>query len=112
MPQGVGKLEELCEFAINFLLSRQGDAKRLAVKLVEMSPARPALEMVFVLSTAAAGIEEVLASPETVAVAMDAWRVAALLGVDLHMMQARGLRCCTCSDLLVYWHTADGYFLA
>lgn len=112
MPQADVTIDDPCEFAINFLLSKRGDAKRLAVTLAKLSPARPALELIFVLSSAAAGIEEVLAGPETVAVAMDSWRVAALLGVDLHVMQRRGLAHGTCGDLIRYWQTHDPFFLS
>lgn len=106
------KSDETCEFAINYLLSGQGDAKQLAVSLVRRAPHRPVLEVVFVLSIAAASLEEVFASPEVALAAADAWRVAALLGVDLHMMQKCGAPQDDCGALLRYWQNVDGYFLA
>ncbi len=109
---GVGKSDETCEFAINYLLSGQGDAKQLAVILAKRAPHRPVLEVAFVLSIAAASLEEVFASPEVALAAADAWRVAALLGVDLHMMQKRGHPHGDCAALLQYWQSVDGYFLA
>lgn len=111
MPGATAKFDEICEFAINFLLTAQGDAKRLAVRLAERCPETPVLELVFVLSIAAASLEEVFAGREVAGLAADAWRVAALLGVDLHMMQRRGLPSLNCADLQHYWRTFDGYFL-
>ncbi len=107
----MGKNDEACEFAINYLLSGQGSAKQLAVSLATRAPQRPVLEVVFVLSLAAASLEEIFASPELSETAADAWRVAALLGVDLHMMQKRGHPHGDCGALLQYWQSVDGYFL-
>jgi hypothetical protein len=109
---GVGKSDETCEFAINYLLTGRGDAKQLAVTLAKRAPHRPVLEVAFVLSLAAASLEEVFASEEVALAAADAWRVAALLGVDLHMMQKRGVPHGDCGALLQYWQSVDGYFLS
>jgi hypothetical protein len=111
MFSGARDIDALCEGAIDFLLSRQGDARRLAVRLTEGAPERAPLEVVFVLSSAAASIEEVLAGQESSAMALDAWRIAALLGVDLHMMQVLGRPHARCADLMRYWQSEDGYFL-
>ena len=111
MLVGGGEIDQLCEFAINFLLSGQGDARRLAATLVMDSPDRSPLEVVLVLSSAGASIEEVLSGPESKAMALDAWRIAALLGVDLHMMQLLGRPTLHCHSLLHYWQTEDPYFL-
>lgn len=107
----MSNIDEVCEFAINFLLTGQGDGRRLAVALAERGPRRPPLDIAFVLALAAASIEEVLASPQLALAAADAWRTAALVGVDLHMMQQQGLPHRDCADLLRYWRTVDGYFL-
>ena len=111
MPLGGDDIDQLCEFAINFLLSAQGDARRLAATLVLDSPDRAPLEVIFVLSSAAASIEDVLSGPESNAIALDTWRTAALLGVDLHMMQLLGRPTGYCHDLLHYWQTEDPFFL-
>ena len=111
MSGGDIDIDQLCEFAINFLLSGQGDAKRLAAKLVMDSPDRSPLEVIFVLSSAAASIEEVLSGDESRAVSLDAWRMASLLGVDLHMMQLLGRPSGYCHNLLHYWQTEDAFFL-
>ena len=111
MSVGGGDIDQLCEFAINFLLSGQGDARRLAASLVMDSPDRAPLEVIFVLASAAASIEEVLSGPESKSLALDTWRIAALLGVDLHMMQLLGRPTGHCHNLLHYWQTEDPYFL-
>lgn len=111
MSAGGVEIDMLCEFAINFLLSGQGDAKLLAATLVMDSPDRSPLEVIFILSSAAASIEEVLSGPESRATSLDAWRIASLLGVDLHMMQLLGLPTRHCHSLLHYWQTEDPYFL-
>lgn len=111
MSLGGADIDRLCEYAINFLLNGQGDARRLAANVVMSRPDRSPLEVVFVLSSAAAAIEEVLAGTNSRALAVDAWRIAGLLGVDLHMMDVHGLPHDHCHQLLHYWQTHDRYFL-
>lgn len=101
----------MCEFAIGFLLSGQGDARRLAVTLAREAPHRLASEVILVLASAAASIEEVLAGPETHHIAVETWRTAAMLGVELHMMQLLQKPRGTCGDLLHYWQTEDLWFI-
>lgn len=103
--------EDLSEFAVNFLLSGHGTPRQLAVQLAQKMPQTPPLEVVFLLSITASGIEETFSGPQMERLAVESWRAAALLGVDLHMMQLRGLRCATCHDLLTYWRQVDGFFL-
>lgn len=103
--------DDHCEFAIQFLLARKGRARQLAVALARRDPDRSALEVVFILSLAVSSIEDMLAGAETTAIVIDAWRVAALVGVDLHMMKTRGMPHSSCADLLHYWETVDRYFL-
>lgn len=111
MPNGISSLDDFCEFAIQFLLSRQGGPKALAVTLARRSPDRSALELIFILSLAASSIEEVFGGAEINAISAETWRVSALVGVDLHMMQCRGMPHASCADLLHYWQTVDRYFL-
>lgn len=111
MSVGGVEIDHLCEFAIDFLLSGQGDARRLAARLVMEKPDRSPLEVIFVLASAAASIEEVFAGPESRALALDAWRMSTMLGVDLHMMQVHGRPNQYCHHLLHYWQTTDPYFL-
>lgn len=105
-------IDDLSEFAIDFLLTGRGNARQLVVNLANRMLQRSPLELVFVLSIAAAGIEETFGGKAMAGVALDTWRAAALLGVDLHMMQRKGLACDSCADLLAYWRGVDGYFLS
>ncbi len=105
-------IDGLSEFALHFLLSGQGDARRLAAEMAQQMPGLPALELIFVFASAASGLEEVFSGTETKAIALDAWRMASLVGVDLYMMQELGLRRDLCADLLDYWRSEDGFFLA
>lgn len=111
MLRGIGDIDGLCEFALHFLLTGQGDARQLAAKMAEHTPNLPALELIFVLASAASGLEAVFSGAESGAIALDTWRTSALLGVDLHVMQEMGLPCRLCADLLAYWTNEDGYFL-
>ena len=111
MVLGARDIDQLCEFAIDFLLSGRGDAKELAAALVMDRPDRSPLEVIFVMSSAAASIEEVLAGEQSRAVALDAWRMASLLAVDLHMMQVLQRPNQHCHALLAYWQTEDPFFL-
>ena len=112
MLRGHSDIDALYEFALHFLLSGQGDARLLVAEMARRMPALPALELIFVLAQAASGLESVFSSAEAKAMALDVWRVATLIGVDLHMMQELGLRRDVCADLLDYWQSEDGFFLA
>ena len=100
-----------CEFAIQFLLSRQGQVRQLVVALANRNPDRSALELIFILSLAVSSIEEMFGGAEIATLTTEAWRVTALVGVDLHMMRTRGMPHVLCADLLHYWRNVDDYFL-
>ena len=100
----------MAEFAIDFLLSGRGSARRLVRVLAMRWPNRPALEYVLVLSLTANAIEETLQGEEVNRLAKDAWRMAALLGVDLYDAQALGLPHHSGADLLAYWQEHDPNF--
>ena len=112
MLRGTSDIDGLSEFALHFLLSGQGDARLLVADMVQRMPALPVLELIFVLASAASGLESVFSSAEAKAIALDVWRMASMVGVDLHMMRELGLPRELCADLLEYWRTEDGFFLA
>ncbi len=107
----LGTGDDLAEFAIAFLLTGRGSAQRLVRELAERWPTRPALEFVLVLSLTANGIEETLQGEEAARLALDAWRMAALIGVDLFDAQALDMPHLTGADLLAYWQKHDPFFL-
>ena len=101
----------MAEFAIAYLLTGRGTARRLVRELAERWPDRPALEYALVLSLAANGIEETLTGDEAARASLDAWRMAALVGVDLYDAQALHLPHRTGADLIAYWQSHDPFFL-
>ena len=108
----VGTGDEMAEFAINYLLTGRGPLQRLTRELARGWPARPALEYVLVLSLAANGIEDTFTGDETGRLAQEAWRMAALVGVDLFDAQSLGLPHQTGADLIAYWQAHDPDFAA
>ncbi len=101
----------MAEFAIDFLLTGRGTAQRMVRELAQRWPHCAALEYVLVLSLAANGIEETLQGEEAARLAKDAWRMAALVGVDLYDAQALGMPHQTGADLMQYWKNHDPFFL-
>lgn len=103
--------DEMAEFAIDFLLTGRGTARQLVRVLAERWPDHPALEYVLTLSLAASGIESTLTGAEAAGLSRDAWRMAALIGVDLYDAQALGLPHRSGADLAAYWQARDPFFL-
>ena len=111
MCSRISASDDLCEFAIQFLLSQEGSGRQLAVALARKDPDLAPLELMLVMSMAVSSIEEMLGGQNTDAIVLDGWRATALIGVELRMMQRRGVPCGRCADLLRYWQTRDGFFL-
>jgi hypothetical protein len=103
--------EEMIEAAVRVLLSEKQDIKSLVRFLVTNWPAVPALQIIHVLAMAAGSVEHMLADADAAHSALDAWRMAGLVGVDLRMMQAMGLPYETAADLWAYWLVHDRFFL-
>lgn len=109
--RAVHAVDDLAEFAIDFLVSGRGGARILTRVLAERWPNRPALELAYALSVAASSMEEVFSGEETLALAREAWRMAGLVGVDLYVAQSSGLPHRTAADLTDYWRAHDPFFL-
>lgn len=107
MPVDCADFEALCEFALHYLLTGKGDARRLAGELVLGHPALPVLEIVLILSSAASGLETVFSDTFARHHAQETWRMAALLAVDLHLTEGGRMA----ADLLDYWRREDDFFL-
>lgn len=103
--------EALCEFALQYLVTARGDARALAVTLVQRHPDLPVLEIVLILSTAASGLETNFSDDTARSLAVDAWRISALLAVDLHLMAEIGTQGRRAADLMDYWLEEDDFFL-
>ena len=116
MTPGCPDFEELCEFALGYLITGRGDARQLAATMVRAHSDMPVLEVVLVLSSAASGLESTFSNIEARAQAVDAWRIAALLAVDLHLMSGlgkagEGKAGQMARDLLGFWEAEDDFFL-
>ncbi|NEX46240.1 hypothetical protein [Pseudotabrizicola algicola] len=103
--------EEMIETAIGALLSQKRDARVLVGQLVSRWPEVSALQVIYVLAMSAGSLEHMLSGPEVALAAQEAWRMAGLVGVDLHMMEHLALPHQTAGDLLAYWLAHDGFFL-
>lgn len=89
-------------------MTGRGDARQLAATLVQGHPDLPVLEVVLVLSTAASGLESNFSNPDAQHQAVEAWRIAALLAVDVHLAGGPGMRS---REILGFWQEEDDFFL-
>ncbi len=89
-------------------MTGRGDARQLAAHLVQDHPEMPVLEVVLVLSSAASGLESTFSNAEAQQQAVETWRMAALLAVDVHLAGGAGLRS---RDILGFWQAEDDFFL-
>lgn len=103
--------DDLAEFAIDFLLTGRGSARRLVRVMAEHWPDRSALSLPYALAAAASGIGQVLKGAEVGQLSQEAWCMAGLVGVDLFVAQSNGLPHLTNRDLLAFWHSHDRFFL-
>lgn len=103
--------EERVAFAIERLLRADGAWRGLVRDMVAQWPEVPPLELGFALVSAASAIETSFtpASPAREA-AMQGYRLAALLSMDVYAMQLRSLPHAKARDLLAYWKI-DPFFL-
>ena len=101
----------MTEFALQRLLAAPGRAHDQPRAMAVQWPDHPVLELTLALALAASGLETSFASATDQLAARDAWRVAALLAVDLHVMQRQGHPHACAADLLAYWRGHDPFFL-
>ncbi|WP_146227873.1 hypothetical protein [Rhodobacter viridis] len=98
------RIEERVAFAIERLLRADDSWRSLVREMVEQWPEEPPLELGFALVSAASAIETSFteASPARDA-AMQGYRLAALVSMDVYAMQLLGMARERASDLLAYW---------
>lgn len=108
---GVGGVDDRIEFVIQVLFTGQGDLRRMVRHLAEDWPDDPALDIIHVIAMAAGNLECILSGEDLQRAAGEAWRMAALVGVDLAMMARLGLPHQTGADLMAYWKAHDRFFL-
>ncbi len=97
-------------FAIERLLARPEGWRPLVREMAHRWPDAPPGALIHALASAAADIEATFGegSPSREA-AVQAWRLAALLGADLYAMEAMGLPRSRAGDLPRYWEV-DPFF--
>jgi len=109
MPQGE-EAEARVAFAIERLLRSEEGWRGLVRDLVEGWPDAPPLELGFVLVCAASAIETAFSSGSPAhEAAMEGYRLAALLAVDVHAMELLGMPHARADDLHRYWEI-DPFF--
>lgn len=106
------KLDEMTEFAIERLLSGSDGWRSVVRDMASRWPDAPPMDIVLALVSAAEAIAGLFgpAGPAREA-ATQAWRFAALMALDLHVMERRGHPRARAADCLEYWRTHDRYFL-
>jgi len=108
------QIDTLTEVVVRRLLVEGGTARTLAAELAAQiaveNPELPALALALPFSLAAAGIEEMLgAGHQAYKAALDAWRVSALISVEVLGLQATTERV-TIAILCAHWADGDTVF--
>jgi len=106
------ELDAMTEYAIERLLSGTGGWRGVVRDLVARWPDAPPIEIVFSLVAAAEAIAGLFGpvGPSREA-ATQAWRLAALLSLDIHAMERLGHPNRRAADCLAYWRAQDRFFL-
>lgn len=104
------RIEERVAFAIERLMRSDEAWRSLVRDLVQRWPEEPPLELGFTLVSAASAIEtSFTASSPTRDAAMQGYRLAALVSMDVYAMQLLGMEHGKARDLLAYWQI-DPFF--
>lgn len=105
-------LDAMTEFAIERLLSAPGGWRGVVREMATRWPDAPPMEMVFALVAAAEAIAGLFGptGPAREA-ATQAWRLAALLSLDVHVMGGAGHPNGRAADCVAWWRAHDRYFL-
>jgi hypothetical protein len=105
-------LDAMTEFCIERLLAGSEGWRGVVRDIAARWPNVPPMEMVLALVSAAEAIAGLFgpAGPAREA-ATHAWRLAALLALDVYAMERSGHAHARASDCLDYWRSKDRYFL-
>ncbi len=110
---GHTNFELMTQYTIEQLFDGKASNRLIVSELAHRWPDAKIQEISFVLIEAANAIDSWFAkgSPSREQSAM-AYKFAALLSLDLYVMQSLGLPCDRAADLIPYWQAHDRYFLA
>ena len=105
-------LDDMTEFCIERLLSSVNGWRSVVRDMAARWPDAPPMDMVFALVAAAEAIAGLFgpAGPAREA-ATQAWRLAALLSLDIYAMERSGHAHARAADCIAYWQERDRYFL-
>ena len=106
-----GEVDDMTERAIRFLATAEGHPRQLPLILVKAWPQHPALEIAFAISVAASSLESIMSAEQDRNTATEAWKMAALVGVDVFLAREVGMPAEYAADLMAYWQAHDNYFL-
>ncbi len=106
-------LDEMIEFAMEELLSGNGQRKRAMVRrMAERWPDQPALALVFAVTSATEMIEDSFGGAESNDPVIPlGYRLSALISADVHAVQSMGQVPSVAEDLLHFWRRVDPLFL-
>lgn len=106
-------LDQMIEFAMEELLSGNGQRRRQMVRrMAERWPREPALAISYALTSATGAIEDSFgAAADRDPVVPLGYRLSALVSADVHAVQAMGQNPPVAEDLLHFWRRVDPLFL-
>lgn len=106
-------LDEMVHFAMEELLSGDGDRKRALVRaLATRWPGEPALAIAYAVTVATQALEDMFGEAAARAPEIPlGYRLSALVSADVHAVQAMGQVPATAEDLLHFWRRVDPRFL-
>ena len=110
MSDGNDRFDHLIEFAVQTLLTGTGDLRRSIYQMALGWPDATALELIAALTLATGSVEAIFGDAQHAARINQAWRMAAILGTDLYMMQFMGLPHHSARDFQTYWDHYDRFF--
>ena len=112
-PARNATLDQMTEFAMEELLSGDGERKRAMVRrMAERWPAEPALALVYAVTSATEAIEDAFgeAASRDPVIPLG-YRLSALISADVHAVQSMGQIPSFAEDLLHFWRRVDPLFL-
>lgn len=105
-------LDLMIECAVTCLTSEDRNQLRQIVRHMAQSwPNEPALALVFSITAAASGLEDVIDTDSSNKMVQSCYQLAALVAADIFAIEAMGQTPTTGQDLLHFWKRVDPCFL-
>ncbi len=101
----------MTEAAVEMLLDDAVPVVAIASRLARRWPDAPALQLSLELASAANAVEQMFRPTARTRARIEAlWRVAALIGADIYLLQVLGRPHARAGDLAAYWASDDPLF--